>query len=86
MSPTSKEKNNGGTSLEVQWLRLHASTAGDTGSIPGHGTKIPHAAWCGQKKKKGKMKLEDWKWGARKCKKENAETEKIKIKNEQMYI
>ena len=23
-----------------QWLRLHASTAGDTGLIPGQGTKI----------------------------------------------
>ena len=26
-----------GTSLAVQWLRLHASTAGDTGSIPDGG-------------------------------------------------
>ena len=25
----------------VQWLRLWASNAGDTG----HGTKIPHATW-----------------------------------------
>ena len=24
------------------------------GSIPGQGTKIPHAAWCGQKVKKKK--------------------------------
>ena len=38
-----------GTSLVIQWLRLHASTAGATGSIPGQGTKIPHAAQCGQK-------------------------------------
>ena len=30
------------TSLAVQWLKLHASTAGSTGSIPGEGTKIPH--------------------------------------------
>ena len=29
-----------GTSQVVQWLRLHASTAGDTGLIPGWGTKI----------------------------------------------
>ena len=36
-----------GTSLVVQWLRLHASTAGGASSIPGPGTKIPHAAWCG---------------------------------------
>ena len=39
-----------GTSLVVQRLRLRASTAGGTGSIPGRGTKIPHAAWRGQKK------------------------------------
>ena len=41
-----------GTSLIVQWLRLHAPTAGDTGSIPGQGTKILHYMQCGQKKKK----------------------------------
>ena len=41
-----------GTSLAVQWLRLCASTAGGTGSIPGRGTKIPHATWHGQKIKK----------------------------------
>ena len=40
-----------GTSLAVQWLRLCASTAGGMGSIPGQGTKIPHAVWCSQKKK-----------------------------------
>ena len=44
-------KKNWGTSLAVQWLRLHASTAGGAGSIPGGGTKILHAVWCGQKKK-----------------------------------
>ena len=38
----------------VQWLGFHASTAGVTGSIPGGGTKIPHATLCGQKKKKKK--------------------------------
>ena len=27
----------------VQWLRLHASTAGAVGLTPGWGTKIPHA-------------------------------------------
>ena len=37
-----------GISLEVQWLRLRASTEGDTGSVPGQGTKILHAAQCGQ--------------------------------------
>ena len=40
-----------GTSLVVQRLRLHASTAGGTGSISGRGTKIPQATWCGQKQK-----------------------------------
>ena len=28
----------------MQWLRLRASSAEDTGSIPGQGTKIPHTA------------------------------------------
>ena len=41
-----------GTSLVVQWLRLHASNTGGLGSIPGWGAKILHAVWCGQKKKK----------------------------------
>ena len=36
------------TSLVVQWLRLRGSNAGGVGSIPGWGTKIPHAAWSGQ--------------------------------------
>ena len=45
-----------GTSLVVQWLRLHASTAGGAGLTLSQGTKIPHAAWCGQKKKKKKKK------------------------------
>ena len=44
------------TSLGVQRLRLCASNAGDAGSIPGQGTKIPHAVWCGQKKKKKDVK------------------------------
>ena len=41
-----------GTSLAVQCLRPRTSTAGGTASIPGQGTKIPHAAQRGQKKKK----------------------------------
>ena len=63
----SREKNEG-ASLLVQWLRLHATSAGGTGSIPGQGTKIPHAACCSQKirfqkdikkkKKKGKERYE----------------------------
>ena len=40
-----------GISLVVQWLGLCASTAGGMGSIPGGGTKIPHAPWYGQKQK-----------------------------------
>ena len=36
-------KHSGGTSLVVQWLRLHAPRAGDLGLISGQGTKIPHA-------------------------------------------
>ena len=45
-----------GTSLVVQWLRLRASTAGGTGSIPGQGTRILHATCLGHKKKKKKDK------------------------------
>ena len=41
-----------GTSLTGQWLRLHTSTAGDMGLIPGLETKIPHAAWHSRKKKR----------------------------------
>ena len=44
---------NSGTSLAVQWLRLHAfNEGGIAGSIPGRGTKILHAAWPQKKKKK----------------------------------
>ena len=34
----------------VQWLGLHASPAGDRGSIPGQRTKIPQATPHGQEK------------------------------------
>ena len=44
----------------VQWLRLHASTAGGTGSIPGWGTKIPQAVQCRQKKKKKPILSKFW--------------------------
>ena len=44
--------NSFGTSLAVQWLRLQAPNAGDTGLIPGWGTKILYATRFGQKKKK----------------------------------
>ena len=43
--------------MVAQWLRLHTSNVGDTGSIFGQGTKIPYTAWSSQKKKK-KRKLE----------------------------
>ena len=33
-----------GTSLAVQWLRLHLSNAGGVGSIPGRGAEIPNAS------------------------------------------
>ena len=46
------KRRGGGTCLVVQWLRLHTTTAVGTGSIPGWGTKIPHAVRQGQKKKK----------------------------------
>ena len=39
-----------GNSLVVQWLGLCAFTAKGLGSIPGQGTKMPEAAWHGQKK------------------------------------
>ena len=40
-----------GTSLGVQWLRLHASNAEGPGSNPGQGTKIPCDLQCGPRKK-----------------------------------
>ena len=38
----------------VQWLRLHASTAGAAGSTPGPGTRTLHAGQHSQKKKRRK--------------------------------
>ena len=46
-----------GTSLAVQWLRLHAPSAGGVGLIPGWVTKIPQAAQCDQREKKKKILL-----------------------------
>ena len=40
------------TSLVVQWLRFCTSTARGRASNPGGGTKILHAMWLEQKKKK----------------------------------
>ena len=39
-----------GTSLVVEWLRCHTSTAGGMGLIPSWGTKIPHVVQSGQKR------------------------------------
>ena len=44
-------RKNPGTSLVVQWLRLCASTAGGTGSIPGQGTKNPECHLAASQKK-----------------------------------
>ena len=43
-----------GTSVVVQWLRLHPSNAGGEGLIPCWGTKIPQATRLGQKIKNKK--------------------------------
>ena len=47
-----------GSSLAVQWLRLHVSNAAGVGSIPGQGTKIPHTVGCGQKRRNHQQYLE----------------------------
>ena len=39
-------------SLVLQGLGLWVSNGGCTSSIPGWGTKIPHATWCGHKRKR----------------------------------
>ena len=44
-----------GASLVVQCLRLHASTAGVAGSIPGLKTKILHATWPKKEKEKSSV-------------------------------
>ena len=48
---------NYGTSLAVQWLTPRFST-GSLGSIPSQGTKIPRAAWHGQKRRIKREALE----------------------------
>ena len=52
-----------GLPLLAYWLKLCAANAGGTGSIPGQGTKIPHALQCSQKieKKKERKKQMPWK-------------------------
>ena len=56
------EEWKGGTSLVVEWLRLQASKAGGTGSIPGTRTKIRYHMQCSQKEEEGKKKKE-WRKG-----------------------
>ena len=46
----------GGNSQGVQWLRFCTPNARGTASIPGHGTKIPHACRSQQGLKKGRKK------------------------------
>ena len=41
------KREKGGNSLAVQWLGIGALTAKGPGSVPGQGTKIPQATWCG---------------------------------------
>ena len=50
------KRNVTGTSLAVQQLRLHVSTAAGVGLIPGWGTKILQAMWCSWKVKEKKKK------------------------------
>lgn len=53
-----------GPSLGVQWLELDTPNAGESGSIPGQGTKILNAARWGQKEKKQEIlrrrSLDQW--------------------------
>ena len=49
----SQQETTTGTSLAVQWLRLCFQCRG-RGFDPGWGTKIPHALWQSQKKKRKK--------------------------------
>ena len=37
------------TFVVIQWFSFSTSNAGGAGSIPGWGTKTPHAVWCSQK-------------------------------------
>lgn len=44
----------------IEWLGLRACTAGGMGSIPGRGTKIPHATWCTRNKQTNQQKAKMW--------------------------
>ena len=49
LTPMKYQNGTAGTFLAVQWLLLHTSNPGSTGSIPDQGTKIPHAMQPDQK-------------------------------------
>ena len=53
----SNKKNCLGTSLKVRWLKLHISTPGGGGLIPGQGTKTLGAVWCSKKKREKEKNL-----------------------------
>jgi len=50
-----------GNSLVVQWLGHHYSIAGSMVLIPGRGTKILQAVWCGQNKTNKKLPVTTFK-------------------------
>ena len=52
------EKTKGGTSLAVQWLRLHTSNAVGLGSIPGQEAKMSHAVWHSQRRERTQRHLD----------------------------
>ena len=54
---SARNTKNIGTFLAIQWLRIHASTAVGTGSMPAWRTKIQLAVWCGQKIKARNTKI-----------------------------
>ena len=47
------ERGGDQNSLVVQWLRLHASRAQGTGSIPGQGTRISQVHGSAKERKRG---------------------------------
>ena len=71
-----------GTSLVVQWLRLHTSNAGGINSSPSWETKIPHAVRHSKTKTKTKKKPgTEWfgRWG-RATEREGSKCRKFKGK------
>ena len=58
-SPHHKNYPGLGTFLVVKWLRIHASTAGGVGLIPGQETNIPHAPRLGKKSKRTCLSMQE---------------------------